>query len=139
MVVVHGYDFADTEALFCRFGDNTSAISPARYIDFVRVECEAPPHAVGEVSVELTTNGVDYTSNGVLFKYLPEVEVTSVTPAAGVVSGPAAAKVHVRVNAMRILPQPKRTRAVDVTTAVTSTTKREPPDFRYEEVTHGKG
>ena len=67
----------------------------------------------------------------------PKVAAAAAVAAAGVVSGPAAAKVHVRVNAMRILPQPKRTRAVDVTTAVTSTTKREPPDFRYEEVTHG--
>ena len=64
----------------------------------------------------------------------PRVAAAATVAAAGVVSGPAAAKVHVRINAMRILPQPRRTRAVDVTTAVV-TSKREPPDFRFEEVT----
>jgi hypothetical protein len=64
----------------------------------------------------------------------PKVAAAAAVAAAGVVSGPAAAKVHVRINAMRILPQPTRTRAVDVTTAVL-TSKREPPDFRFEEVT----
>merc|ERR550514_2368670 len=91
MVTVHGYNFVDSDTLACRFGDADAEYT--RWISSSKIECEAPPHAVGEVSVELTTNGVDYTSNGVLFKYLPEVEVTSVTPAAGVVSGGTAVQV----------------------------------------------
>ena len=62
----------------------------------------------------------------------PAAAAVAASSAAGVVSGlePGEAKVFVKVNAMRVLPEPRRTRSVDVRTAVGD---REPPDFRFDE------
>ena len=60
----------------------------------------------------------------------PQLAAAAASAKAGASSGAAPAKVYVKVNAMGILPTPRRTRSVDVTTAVGP---RAPPDFRFEE------
>ena len=51
------------------------------------IECVSVVHAAGEVAVEVTMNNADYTSSAVQFKFMPEIEVSSVSPAVGTTSG----------------------------------------------------
>ena len=56
---VSGIGFKNTSALFCRFG----SLPPVEgvYISTKRVQCISPMHQIGSVSIEVTTNGVDYS------------------------------------------------------------------------------
>lgn len=49
--------------------------------------CTAPPHLPGVVSVELTSNGADFSMSAALFTYYPEVNIVSVWPVLGSASG----------------------------------------------------
>ncbi len=70
MVRVYGEGFINTLTLSCQFGDNPS--STATYVSTTEVDCIAPPWSMGqpgEVAVEVSENGVDFTDNDVLFRY----------------------------------------------------------------------
>lgn len=84
-IVVHGYDFRDTDTLICRFGN---AISSARFLSRVEVECITPSMLnPGIVNVTVSVNGVDFSSNLMAFQYYESVAVSSVGPLHGPSSG----------------------------------------------------
>ena len=87
--MVTGRNFVDTAELACRFGE-WGALSPARFVSDSAIACTAPPHLPGPVAVHVTLNGVDFgdgASPPATFTYVAGVQVQSVTPQRGPVSG----------------------------------------------------
>jgi hypothetical protein len=82
-VVVTGQNFAFTSTLSCRFG---TVVVPGTYVNASTVVCIAPAQN-GTVSVEVSANGVDYTSSVVQFHYETDVALLSITPMSGSLVG----------------------------------------------------
>ena len=84
LVEVQGSAFWERSAslglLYCRFGP--LGLSRAQRISNDAIECVAPAHAAGEVAVEVSLNGVDFTSSGVTYAYLGPT-IQAVHPALG--------------------------------------------------------
>ena len=93
-MLVSGTGFVvDAPAAMCRFG--ADAVVPAVSVpDATTVLCQAPSHKAGEVTVEVTMNNVDFTSDGVRFTYGAAVAVHAVSPYSGPVSGGTVVRVH---------------------------------------------
>ena len=86
VVRVQGTAFIDSPSAFCRFGDNVVGMDVAR--DDTTVVCTSPSREEpGQVTVEVTSNGRDWTASGKLFTYVPPVEITSVAPSVGPLAG----------------------------------------------------
>lgn len=69
VVTVFGNYFLHKEGLYCQFGTASSA--PATYITYTHIECLSPPvNTSRNVSVEVSINDQDYTTNQILFEYL---------------------------------------------------------------------
>ncbi|KAH8094066.1 hypothetical protein JL720_4055 [Aureococcus anophagefferens] len=79
-----GLNFADSSLLACRFG---TATAPARWVNSTELECEAPAGAAGDVAVEVSVNGADFTDDGATFSYLATAVVSGVSPASGPSTG----------------------------------------------------
>lgn len=79
-VLVGGNHLLNTTSAACMFG-NTAV--PAKFLSNQAVLCTAPPHLPGVVSVELTSNGADFSMSGALFTYYPQANVVSVWPVLG--------------------------------------------------------
>ena len=84
-VRVGGENFEPNGGLACRFGD--AAPVAARWISEVLLECTAPAHAPGNVTLEVTANDQDYSASAVLFEYYADVAVHAVLPPHGPVGG----------------------------------------------------
>lgn len=85
-VRVQGHGFANSSYLACMFGN--SGVVTATFVSSNEVECESP--VVTESTskeVEVTVNGIDFTSNGNLFTYTEAPFVLSATPDSGSASG----------------------------------------------------
>ena len=86
-VNVSGVEFASRSAalnyLYCRF--NMSAV-PAVLVSEIELHCISPQHVSGTVSVEVTLNNQQYTSDGVQYEY-EDVSVGSIYPVSGPVFG----------------------------------------------------
>jgi len=65
-VTVTGINFVDTPLLRCKFDQ---LLINATFVDTSTAICISPPHPVGNVSVEITNNNQDYTSDNVQFRY----------------------------------------------------------------------
>ncbi len=88
-VRVQGTGFLDSTTAFCRFGDY-DIVSVDTVLDSTSVLCTSPSRDdsdTSQVTVEVTSNGLDWTSSGVLFTYLPPLEVFGVSPNIGPLSG----------------------------------------------------
>ena len=88
-VRVQGTGFLDSTTSFCRFGDD-DIVSVDAVIDSTSVLCTSPSRDgtdTMQVVVEVTSNGLDWTSSGVVFTYLPPIEVSGVSPNIGPSSG----------------------------------------------------
>lgn len=88
-VRVQGTGFLDSATAFCRFGDN-EIVSVEAVLDSTSVLCTSPSREnadISQVAVEVTSNGLDWTSSGILFTYLPPLEISGVTPNIGPLSG----------------------------------------------------
>ncbi|KAK7253720.1 hypothetical protein SO694_00002343 [Aureococcus anophagefferens] len=55
----------------------------ARWVNSTELECEAPAGAAGDVAVEVSVNGADFTDDGATFSYLATAVVSGVSPASG--------------------------------------------------------
>ncbi|GMH75266.1 hypothetical protein TL16_g06702 [Triparma laevis f. inornata] len=79
-VIVTGSGFYSTPTLGCKFGN---VFAPGTYVSSDRIECTAPPAAsVGAaISVGVTLNGVDFSSQELTFTYTPSLVVSLITPA----------------------------------------------------------
>ncbi|CAM9153971.1 unnamed protein product, partial [Hapterophycus canaliculatus] len=88
-VRIQGTGFLDTATAFCRFGDS-AIVSVDAVLDSTSIECTSPPQEEADtrqVAVEVTSNGLDWTSSGVTFSYLPPVRIFGVSPSIGPLSG----------------------------------------------------
>ena len=75
-----------TDTLSCKFGD--VGIVPALYIARHILKCVSPIAFNAQfVAVEVSSNGVDYTSDMVQFHYQRQAIVTTVEPSIGPISG----------------------------------------------------
>lgn len=91
--VVKGGGFINTSNLACSFGGDGLALR-ATYISENTVSCAVPVDAVaGAHSVDLTLNGRDFTTNGMVFVVLESPDLLSITPASGPCSGGTAVSV----------------------------------------------
>ena len=82
LVLVSGTGFVvDAPAAMCRFARSSRAGRELARRDVVL--CQAPSHKAGEVTVEVTMNNVDFTSDGVRFTYGAAVAVHAVSPYSG--------------------------------------------------------
>lgn len=79
-VFVTGKHFSNTTQLLCRFG---VTVVPAISISDQLILCTSPPHPHGASSLEVTTNGADFSFSGAQFIFYPREKVLSVWPALG--------------------------------------------------------
>jgi len=66
VVTVTGANFVSSPNLNCRF--DLLRVN-ASYVTASTIVCITPAHAVGNVTCEVTNNGQDFTTNGVVFDY----------------------------------------------------------------------
>ena len=88
-VRVQGTGFLNSTTAFCRFGDY-DIVSVDAFLDSTSVVCTSPPQDgtdTKEMTVEVTSNGLDWTSSGVVFTYLSPLEVSGLSPNIGPLSG----------------------------------------------------
>lgn len=86
VVVVSGTGFMNTSSLSCRFGDSR-ALS-AIYVSPEQVQCKSPRSSLpGEVIVEVSNNGKDFTTDGVTIFLNPKVVMTAIRPHNGPSNG----------------------------------------------------
>ncbi|CAM9116223.1 unnamed protein product [Choristocarpus tenellus] len=94
-VYVSGQSYMSSEALTCRFTDpltGTVAISAAQFLSSSSLTCITPEWISGSleeltVLLDITINGVDYTSSGLTFSYLPLAVISFISPAQGSLNG----------------------------------------------------
>lgn len=82
-VVASGINIPDIRGLSCYFD---SCKVPASWINSTHVECDTPQHDEGTPTFRLGTDHWS-TVNGLQFTYVPQVEVTDVTPTRGPTNG----------------------------------------------------
>lgn len=83
-VTVLGRHFVRRDTLLqCQYGH---LIMLATYINSSTVVCRAPRHAASRVSLELTLNGQDFTTNGVMYDFTA-FRITHLFPTRGMVAG----------------------------------------------------
>ena len=87
-VTVRGRNFVSVgideySLLQCRFGQ---ALALARFVNASTVICITPYHSFSRVPLEVSINGQDFSSNGLLFDF-SSLEVTHMLPVRGPVSG----------------------------------------------------
>ena len=82
---VSGSGFVSSPQLACRFG--TQAAAEIVFVSSNLLKCTSPSGVEGSVSVEVSGNGADYSSDAVQFRYQSSAVVSSVTPNVGPMSG----------------------------------------------------
>jgi hypothetical protein len=83
-IKITGKNFIFSTALRCRFG---TVVVTASYVNRSTITCRTPPHRNISVAIEVSTNGFDYTSNEVQFRYNPDIELLKLTPTFGSIAG----------------------------------------------------
>lgn len=78
VLTIHGTGFENTSELSCAFGD-VSGIETTWLASTVLL-CKSPPHRPGLVSVRVSNNGVDFSSDAGKFLYVNDATVGDVTP-----------------------------------------------------------
>lgn len=94
-LIISGENFVPSNELACKFVsalEHAPAISPAQFISHTKISCISPvwktvPTSGIHVSVDVTTNGVDYTSGGPGFMFQPAAKISAVSPSAGLATG----------------------------------------------------
>ncbi|RLN94296.1 hypothetical protein BBJ28_00004863 [Nothophytophthora sp. Chile5] len=94
-ILLSGENFVPSSTMWCHFGD-TLQVNPAVFISRAAVSCITPAHKGGYVTVEVTFNGVDYTSNQRTLYYLDFIDVVGISPQTASVSG--GVELHVELN-----------------------------------------
>ena len=95
MVVISGDNFVPSEELACKFSSllsHRAALAPAQFVSNTKMSCVTPvwdaaPTAATRVAVDVTTNGVDFTSGGPGFMLQPAARVSAVSPSVGLTTG----------------------------------------------------
>lgn len=85
MVDVVGTAFVNSTALSCRFAGRSVH---ATFVSKERVRCVTPPMASPSVlPLEISNNGVDFTSSGALFSFVTALEIKVFWPTSGPTTG----------------------------------------------------
>ncbi|CAN0185510.1 unnamed protein product, partial [Ectocarpus sp. 12 AP-2014] len=79
-VLITGGHFLDSTRTGCKFG---TIMVPAKFVTDQAVLCTTPPHSPGAVSLEVTSNGGDFSFSGAVFTYHPHVKIGSIWPVLG--------------------------------------------------------
>ena len=86
LVSVSGMHFLPSLQLRCRFGVSEVA---AVFVSTSMANCTAPAASAGVVSVEVSTNGIDFTNSSVAYLYQEKVQVLALVPGLGSTQGGA--------------------------------------------------
>ena len=82
LVLVNGFHFKDSSHLRCKFGRNEP--NYAIFISSEEIICKSPPQSyAGQDTLEITVNGVDYSTSRRLFEYRKPLVLASILPNAG--------------------------------------------------------
>ena len=84
-IVVSGTGFINSTSLLCRFGEVVVPISA--YFNDTHIMCNSPAHAAGDVCLDVSNNGVDFTSDCIRYKYYEGPWIESISPQHGPLSG----------------------------------------------------
>jgi len=85
VIAISGKNFFSSPSLTCSFGDKKVA---ARFVSSYRVECSLPSDVdPGSVPVEVSNNGVDFSTSSLPLSILPLSTIVSVFPLQGPPSG----------------------------------------------------
>ena len=84
-ITIHGGNFGNTESIFCRFG--ISEIVRAIWLADTLLECVAPAGPPGQVQVDITLNGVDYTNGEQRITYVTDTTISHAEPLKGTILG----------------------------------------------------
>lgn len=79
-VLVVGEHFLNSTTARCQFG---TLVVPAKFVTEQSMLCTTPPNPSGTVSVELTSNGADFSFSGAVFTYYAQAKVDSIWPVLG--------------------------------------------------------
>jgi hypothetical protein len=90
-VTVFGTNFVRSGLLSCKFG---LVQVPAAFVSAVELTCISPAHAPATIAIEVSNNGVDFTSSLLPFAFRAPPLVRYVTPAAGPVGGGTPIRVY---------------------------------------------
>lgn len=86
-ITVTGEGFLNLPTLACRFGLANSS-QPAEFVSSQHIQCFTPADSEpGTVYVEVTLNGVDYTTQEIRHHFLPTASVLRIDPGVGVANG----------------------------------------------------
>ena len=84
-VKVHGFGFQSNSRAACSFG---SDISNASLVTFDYIMCLAPMATKpGSVKVEVTLNGIDWTTQELLYTFIPIASISEIIPKRGPLNG----------------------------------------------------
>ena len=79
-VIFKGVNFINSKFTSCRFG---SVIVPARFVSSMELECLSPENELGDIFVEISNNGQQFSSTRRVFIVYPNSEVFSIYPPTG--------------------------------------------------------
>lgn len=82
ILTIVGTGFTGIGVFMCEFG-SVRNIVPASRMDSTTLSCVCPPHMPGTVPIRLSMNGQQFTETGIMFEYLMEATVQSITPSFG--------------------------------------------------------
>ena len=91
-VEVHGDHFIDTPKLTCRFGEH--AYTPGIYSSASVIFCRAPEHYPGNVTLQISTNQIDFEPNQLTYEFQTNVNISSLLPLRGPTEGGTAVTVE---------------------------------------------
>jgi hypothetical protein len=91
-VTVYGTGFIRSRRTYCQFGATKSL--QATHVSENILVCLSPPHNPVTVAVEVTVNGVAYSSDSVQFVYSTAATITALNPSSGFMSGGTILVVH---------------------------------------------
>lgn len=91
-VEVVGTGFVNSTGLSCHLADRRL---PAMFVNSGYLWCMTPPSASSlSLPLEMSNNGADFTSSGILFSFVPAMEIRHAWPMNGPVSGGTVIVVH---------------------------------------------
>ncbi|CAM9157522.1 unnamed protein product, partial [Ectocarpus fasciculatus] len=88
IVLVEGSNFPDLPDLACRFGGGgETSTAPALWLRSTAVRCVAPPLPPGDVSVQVTFNGIDFVEASQMLMVNAKLTVVGISPQSGPIAG----------------------------------------------------
>jgi hypothetical protein len=95
-VTVTGSNFMDSDGLACKFSDvaGVPAIVPALMISSTQVKCRTPRNPPGSYTIQIANNGIDFSSDGVVFVCLATPAISVVQPNNGTNAGGTLVTIH---------------------------------------------